>query len=99
MASDFIYPSLNEGFGYPPIEAMKYKTPVIASPLSSIAEICGEGVLFFNPFSVEEIMNRMMMMMDTERHQKFAEKGYMQYLEIKRKQSIDLDNLIEYISK
>lgn len=95
----FIYPSLNEGFGYPPIEAMKYKTPVIASPLSSIAEICEEGVLFFNPFSVEEIMNRMMMMMDPERHQKLAEKGYMQYLKIRRKQLIDLDNLIEYISK
>lgn len=95
----FIYPSLNEGFGYPPIEAMKYKTPVIASPLSSIAEICGEGVLFFNPFSVEEIMNRMMMMMDTERHQKFAEKGYNQYLKIKERQEKDLDLLIDYISQ
>lgn len=57
----FVYPSLNEGFGYPPLEAMRYKIPVIASPLSSIAETCSGGALYFNPFSVEEIMNRMLM--------------------------------------
>lgn len=95
----FIYPSLNEGFGYPPIEAMKYKTPVIASPLSSMAEICGEGALFFNPFSIEEIMNRMMMMMDPILYQEFAEKGYNQYLKIKERQEKDLDLLIDYISQ
>ena len=49
-ALSFVYPSLNEGFGYPPIEAMRYGVPVIASPLSSMAEICGAGALYFDFF-------------------------------------------------
>ena len=44
-----VYPSLNEGFGYPPLEAMKYGTPVIASPFASITEVCGDSVLYANP--------------------------------------------------
>lgn len=95
----FIYPSLNEGFGYPPLEAMRYKIPVIASPFSSIAEICSQGVLFFNPYSVEEIMNRMLMMMDEQRHAEYSERGYEQYLKIRERQDKDLDSLIEYISQ
>ena len=49
----FVYPSLNEGFGYPPIQAMKYGTPVIASAISSIPEVCQNAVCYFNPFSME----------------------------------------------
>ena len=40
----FIYPSLNEGFGYPPLEAMKYKVPCITSPFASIPEVCKDAV-------------------------------------------------------
>ena len=93
----FVYPSLNEGFGYPPIEAMRYKVPVIASPLSSMAEILDQGALYFNPFLVEEIMNRMLMMMEPERHREFSERGYRQYLKISERQRRDLDGVIEYI--
>lgn len=95
----FIYPSLNEGFGYPPLEAMRYKIPVIASPFTSIAEVCNQGALFFNPYSVEEIMNRMLMMMDEQRHAEYSQRGYEQYLKIRERQDRDLDLLIEYISK
>ena len=93
----FVYPSLNEGFGYPPLEAMRYKVPVIASPLSSMAEILDSGALFFNPFLVEEIMNRMLMMMEPERHREFSERGYRQYLKISERQRRDLDGVIDYI--
>ena len=92
-----VYPSLNEGFGYPPIEAMRYKVPVIASPFTSMAEICDNGALYFNPFSVEEIMGRMLMMMDEQRHAEYSQRGYEQYLKIKKRQEKDLDSLIEYI--
>ena len=34
----FVYPTLNEGFGYPPLESMKYGTPVIASAITSITD-------------------------------------------------------------
>lgn len=93
----FVYPTLNEGFGYPPMEAMRYKVPVISSPLSSLAEICGSGALYFDPFSVEEIMNRMMMMMNPDIHQSFSEKGYQQYQRVHERQTADLDGIIDYI--
>lgn len=93
----FVYPSLNEGFGYPPIEAMKYGVPVIASPLSSMAEICGGGALYFDPYSIEEIMNRMMMMMNPNIYNNFKNKALQQYNNIKTRQERDLDLLIDYI--
>ena len=94
----FVFPSINEGFGFPPIEAMKYSVPVIASPISALAETCGSGALFFNPFSIEEIMNRMLMMTDPQTHDEFARLGHEQYLKIKARQERDLDRLIEYIT-
>ena len=94
----FVYPSLGEGFGYPPLEAMRYHVPVISSPLSSMAEVLDSGALYFNPFLVEEIMSRMLMMMDPERHAEYAERGYQQYLKISERQRRDLDGVIDYIT-
>ena len=37
----FVYPSLSEGFGFPPLEAMSVGCPVLASRVSSIPEVCG----------------------------------------------------------
>ena len=93
----FIYPSLNEGFGYPPLEAMHYGVPVIASSFSSIPEVCGDAVLYTNPFSIEEIMNRILMMTDTNIHNKLKNKSLSQYKMITKKQKEDLDKLIDYI--
>lgn len=93
----FVYPSLNEGFGYPPLEAMLYSVPVIASPFSSISELLEGGALYFNPFSIEEIMNRMILIAEPKRHDEFAKAGYARYLKIKKRQDNDLDALIDYI--
>lgn len=93
----FVYPSLNEGFGYPPLEAMRYEVPVIASPFSSISDVLGGGALYFNPFSIEEIMSRMILMLNADKHDKLAKAGYAKYLEIKKRQDRDLDALIDYI--
>ena len=94
----FVYPSLNEGFGYPPLEAMRYGVPVIASPISSMAEICGAGALYFNPFSIEEIMNRMLMMTsDVALYEEYSKRGVLQYQRISKRQSADLDGIIDYI--
>ncbi|SFG89715.1 Glycosyltransferase involved in cell wall bisynthesis [Desulfotomaculum arcticum] len=54
-ASCFVYPSLYEGFGLPPLEAMHHGCPVIASNVSSIPEVVGEAGLLFNPGEVAEI--------------------------------------------
>lgn len=55
----FIYPSLYEGFGLPPIEAMSNNCPVITSNLSSLPEVCGDAPLYCNPFSVADILEQL----------------------------------------
>jgi glycosyltransferase involved in cell wall biosynthesis len=51
----FVFPSLYEGFGIPPLEAMACGCPVVASNVSSIPEILGDAALFFDPLSVEDM--------------------------------------------
>ncbi|MDA9282335.1 glycosyltransferase family 4 protein [Pseudomonadales bacterium] len=51
----FVYPSLYEGFGIPPLEAMSVGCPVAASNASSIPEVCGQAVKYFNPSDVQSI--------------------------------------------
>ena len=92
-----VYPSLNEGFGYPPLEAMQYGTPVIASPFASIPEICGNAALYFNPFSIEEMMNRMLMICDERIYASIVANGKERFEIVKKRQSEDLDKLIDYI--
>ncbi len=46
----FVFPSIYEGFGIPPLEAMTCGCPVVASNVSSIPEVCGEAALYFDPF-------------------------------------------------
>ena len=53
----FIYPSLHEGFGLPPLEAMSCGAPVLMSKTSSLPEVGGDAALYFDPLSVEEIEN------------------------------------------
>jgi len=54
-ASAFIYPSLYEGFGLPPLEAMACSCPVISSNTSSMPEVIGTAGEYFDPNSVDEI--------------------------------------------
>lgn len=59
QACCFVYPSLYEGFGLPPLEAMAYGTPVIASSAASLPEVLGEGALYIAPYSVEDMVGAM----------------------------------------
>lgn len=54
-ASVFVYPSLYEGFGIPPLEAMSFDCPVACSNSSSIPEVVGEAAMLFDPHSVDSI--------------------------------------------
>jgi glycosyltransferase involved in cell wall biosynthesis len=49
------YPSLYEGFGFPPLEAMSFGIPVLAGKSSSIPEITGTAACLVDPFSIDEI--------------------------------------------
>lgn len=93
----FIYPSLNEGFGYPPIESFKYGIPVAASGTTSIPEVCGEAALYFDPYSISEIKNRIIQLLDRKIYNKYSELAKKQFKIISEKQNEDLHKLIEYI--
>ena len=55
LAEIFVYPSLYEGFGLPPLEAMACGTPVVTGNNSSLPEVCGTGAIYVNAENSEEI--------------------------------------------
>ena len=93
----FLYPSLNEGFGYPPLEAMRFGVPVLTSPFSSICEICGDASLYFNPYSVSELKNRILQMEDWKLREAYSSKARVRFNYISNKQQEDLDKLVKYL--
>ena len=97
QAYAFIYPSLNEGFGYPPIDSMKYGVPVAASGTTSIPEVCGDAVLYFDPYSVSEIKNRLVQLLQKTIYDELVQKSKIRYEFIAKKQKEDLIKLAEYI--
>jgi glycosyltransferase involved in cell wall biosynthesis len=59
-ALSLVYPTLNEGFGYPPLEAMKYGVPVLASGIGPISEVCSNAAYYFNPENETGIMIKLL---------------------------------------
>jgi glycosyltransferase involved in cell wall biosynthesis len=54
-AMAYVIPSLSEGFGWPPLEAMACGTPVISSNVSCMPEILGDAPLYFDPYDVDDM--------------------------------------------
>lgn len=72
-----VFPSLNEGFGMPIVEAMSFGTPVITSNISSMAEVAGNAALLVNPSDTEDISNAMQKVYSDESLRKeLIAKGY-----------------------
>jgi glycosyltransferase involved in cell wall biosynthesis len=92
-----VFPSLNEGFGYPPVQSMRYGVPVAASGTTSIPEVCGDAVLYFDPYSVSEIKNRLVQLMDADIYADFAARAPKRYAEVHERQSRDLELAVDFI--
>jgi glycosyltransferase involved in cell wall biosynthesis len=58
-ASALVFPSLYEGFGIPPVEAMACGCPVISSNAASLTEICSNAAIYVNPNDVDDIAEKM----------------------------------------
>ena len=62
----FAYPSLYEGFGLPPLEAMSCGTPVISSNISSIPEVVEDAGVLINPFNIDELKNALVSVLNND---------------------------------
>lgn len=93
----FIFPSLNEGFGYPPMQSMRYGVPVAASGSTSIPEICDNAALYFDPYSVSEMKNRMIQLLDASIYGMFEQRAKTRYEEVSKRQKEDLGKAVEFI--
>ena len=78
-AAAFVSPSLYEGFGLSPLEAMANRTPVVASNTSSLPEVLGEAALLVNPENVFEIARAIKeVLINATIRQRIIEKGLIQ---------------------
>ena len=78
-AKIFVFPSLYEGFGLPPLEAMVHGTPVVTSNVSSLPEVVGNAAVLVNPENVFEIMRALhRTLMDKALRDRMKERGYKQ---------------------
>lgn len=92
----FMYPSINEGFGLPPLEVMRYGKTCIVSGVCSLPEVCGDAVYYFNPYDLEEMKNRVLMAYD----RKIPEEKVLTHIEkMDQKRREDLKKLCEFIIK
>jgi glycosyltransferase involved in cell wall biosynthesis len=78
-AKVFVFPSLYEGFGLPPLEAMAQGTPVVTSNISSLPEVVGNAAVLVNPENVFEIMRAVQrVLLDQSVRDKLRQRGYEQ---------------------
>jgi glycosyltransferase involved in cell wall biosynthesis len=72
----FLYPSLHEGFGFPPLEAMACGTPVVTSSVSSLPEVVGDAGLLVDPRDVEAVADAVERVLgDDALHARLRESG------------------------
>lgn len=90
-----VFASYFEGFGYPPIEAIKHGTPVVASNVTSIPEILGEAGIYFSPFYPADLYKALRQLVDNRDIRK--DEIERQYVKVHQRQMHDLDELVAHI--
>lgn len=68
----FVYPSLWEGFGFPPLEAMDAGCPVLASNTGALPEVCGNAPFYFEPEDQESFNHALLRAIDDEAARRLA---------------------------
>lgn len=91
------YPSMVEGFGYPPVEAMRYNTLILCSSAMSIPEICGDAAIYFNPFDEISMQIAVLEALDDRYSNLLKEKIVARYKYITNRQEEDLNKLCDWI--
>lgn len=94
--SVFLYPSLNEGFGLPPLEAMRYGKTCVVSGICSLPEIYGDSVYYINPYNIDEISGRIINALERPIERDIINTAYNRVL---KRQDEDLKKICELIIK
>jgi glycosyltransferase involved in cell wall biosynthesis len=86
----YVFPSVNEGFGIPILEAFQFGLPVLVANNTCLPEVGGDAVLTFNPFIETEIFEKMKMVLENEPlRQKLKNDGFKRGLEFSWKKASD----------
>jgi glycosyltransferase involved in cell wall biosynthesis len=94
LAALFIYPSFFEGFGFPPLEAMKCGVPVIASATSSLPEVVGNGGMLVNSYKPTEMAKAMQEILENKKFREdLIKKG------LKQAENFDWDKTVQEFLK
>ncbi len=76
LAYIYVQPSYYEGFGMPPLEAMAVGCPVIASKTQALVEVCGDACLYFDPLSVEDLVEKIKILITSSKtRNEYIKKG------------------------
>lgn len=81
----FFYPTLNEGFGLPPMEALKYGKTCVVSAVSSLPEVYGDSVYYCNPYDYNEMKSRILQAIDMKIDQDIINDKLIELRNIQRK--------------
>jgi glycosyltransferase involved in cell wall biosynthesis len=65
-ASLYVFPSFNEGFGIPVLEAFRFNLPILVADNTALPEVGGDAVLTFNPFNPSDICNKIKAVLDND---------------------------------
>lgn len=94
-AHALVFASYFEGFGYPPIEALRHGTPTVASNVTSIPEILGKAGIYFSPFYPADLYRAIINILQKRNHYKNIISQ--RYEEITQRQQNDLNKLVNEI--
>ncbi len=76
-ASLYVFPSLGEGFGLPPLEAMAYGLPVVSSEATCLPEILGQAAIYFDPANIEDMAEKIKQVLkDKKIQEKLIDQGF-----------------------
>ena len=100
-AQALIYPSLSEGFGYPPLEAMKHNTMILSSNVCSMPEILQSAAIYFSPFYESDLYGKIISFIENENLYKsmYTERLLTRMLELTSRQDADLEKLLQMITE
>ena len=92
-----VYSSMLEGFGYPPVEAMKFGRPVLSSNVCSMPEILGDAPIYFSPFYETDIYRTLRIISDKNVSEELSLKSSKRFEMVQQRQNDDLEKLLNLI--